>query len=316
MSVSQQAAYAYSLYKNVKKIRKYGKLVTEAVDEDTRAGALLTLGIDGMMAIASKALGTSLTKHPYFAFHKVHLEALVQALNASSNFDGAQAALGRAIGSADAAEALAQALQDYRVRRKALNVAYKFQIAGALLVLHDRGGDQMIRESGQTHAGMQATTDQNIYEWRALWSELYLESVQLMAMAQVELRATEAAMKNFDAKMKALSTGGNIGGLFAAQVKENREWQWYDRATKPGSGSEKAVLDPVGSAQKQVDAIQDLSDDLADECEWALSDDAYRPEVMQHHMGVSRTFLPDWEIGECPDPAWKQRADQPAAYGD
>jgi hypothetical protein len=118
-----------------------------------------------------------------------------------------------------------------------------------------------------------------------LWSELYLESVQLLAMAQVELRVTEAAMKNFDAKMKALSTGGSIGGLFAAQVKENREWQWYDRATKPGSGSEKAVLDPGGFAQKQVDAIQDLSDDLGDGCESAMSDDAYRPDIMQHHMG-------------------------------
>jgi hypothetical protein len=41
----------------------------------------------------------------------------------------------------------------------------------------------------------------------------------------------------------------------------------------------------VGFAQKQVDAILDLSDNLADECEWALSDNAYRPEVMQHHMG-------------------------------
>jgi hypothetical protein len=285
MSVSQQAAYAYSLFKNAKKIRKYGKLVTEAIDDDTRPGALLTLGIDGMLRIAGKALGTNLSKHPYFAFHKAHLQALVQALNASSNFDDAQADLSRAIGSADAAEALTQALADYRIRRKSLNVAYKFQIAGALLVLHDRGGDQMIRESGQTHAGMQTATDQNIYEWRALWSELYFDSVQLLAMAQVELRATQAAMKNFDQKMKALSKDGGIGGLFAAQVKENREWQWFDRASKPGSRSEKAVLDPVGFAQTQVDAIQNLSDELGDGCESALGDDAYRPDVMQHNMG-------------------------------
>ncbi len=285
MSVSQQAAYAYSLFKNVKKIRKYGKLVTDAIDDDTRSGAVLTLGIDGMLRIAGKVLGTNLSKHPYFAFHKAHLEALAQALNASRNLDDAQADLSRAIRSADAAEALTQALADYRIRRKSLNVAYNFQVAGALLVLRDRGGDQMIRESGQTHAGMQAATDRNIYEWRALWSELYFDSVQLLGMAQVELRATEAAMKNFDQKMKALSKDGAIGGLFAAQVKKNREWEWFDRASKPGSGSERAVVNPVGFAQKQVDAIQDLSDELGDSCESALSDDAYRPDVMQHHMG-------------------------------
>jgi hypothetical protein len=285
MSVSQQAAYAYSLFKNAKKIRGYGKTIKDIIDDDTRSGTLLTLGIEGMLNIAGKALGSNLSKHPYFAFHKAHLEALAQALNASTNFDDAQADLSRAIGSADAAEALTRALADYRIRRKSLNVAYRFQIAGALLVLRDRGGDQMIRESGQTHAGMQAATDRNIYEWRALWSELYFDSVQLLAMAQVELRATEDAMKNFDQKMKALSKDGAIGGLFAAQVKKNREWEWFDRASKPGSRKEGAVLDPVGFTRKQVDAIQDLSDELADGCESALSDDAYRPDVMQHHMG-------------------------------
>src|SRR5208283_5349031 len=136
MSVSQNAVHAYSLFQHAKQIRSYGKLIMQAVDEDTRASALMTLGIDGLMDIASKVMGTALTDHPYFAFHKAHLEALVQALNASSKFDSAQAALGSAIGSADAAGALRGALADYRVRRKSLNVAYRFQIAGALLVLH------------------------------------------------------------------------------------------------------------------------------------------------------------------------------------
>jgi hypothetical protein len=285
MSVSQQAANAYSLFKKAKKIRGYAKTIKDVIDDDTRPGTLLSLGIEGMLNLAGKALDTNLSKHPYFAFHKAHIEALAQALNASSSFDAAQAALSRAIGSADAAEALTQALAGYRARRKSLHVYYSFQIAGALLVLHDRGGDQMIRESGQTHAGMQVTTDLSIYEWRALWSELYYDCVQLLAMAHVELRATQAAMKNFDQKMSALKKDGGIGGLFAAQVNENRQWQWFDRATKPGSGSEGAVIDPVDFARKQVDKIDDLTAELGDGCESALSDDAYRPDVMQHHMG-------------------------------
>ena len=132
---------------------------------------------------------------------------------------------------------------------------------------------------------MQVATDVNIYEWRALWSELYYDCVQLLAMAHVELRATQAAMKNFDQKMAALKEMGASEDCFAAQVNENRQWQWFDRATKPGSGREAAVIDPVDFARKQVDKIDDMTVELGDSCESALSDDAYRPDVMQHHMG-------------------------------
>lgn len=285
MSVSQDAIYAYSLFKRAKKIRTYGKLIIESVDEDTRPGALVKLGIRGMLEIAGKALGTSLTSHPYFACHKAHLEALAQALNASSNLDSARGDLGSAIRSADATGALTGALADYRNRKNGLKVVYSFQIAGSLRTLHDRGGDPHLRETVETHGPLQATTDRNIYEWQALWSELYMESVQLVAMGQVQLRATEAAMQSFDEKMKAMKSGGGIGALAAAQMKKDREWQWYDRASKPGGGSEKAVVDPVGYARDQVNSIDELSDRLGECCDAALSDDAYNPDMIQHRMG-------------------------------
>ena len=284
MSVSQDAIYAWSLFKQAKKVRTYGKLVIESVDEDTRTGGLVKLGVRGMLEIAGKALGTSLTSHPYFACHKAHLEALAQALNASSNLDAAREALGSAIRSADAAGALTGALADYRTRKNGLKVVYSFQIAGALRTLQERGGDPHLKETVETHGPLQATTDRNIYEWQALWSELFLESVQLLAMAQVQLRATEAAMQSFDEKMKALKSGGGIGALGAAQMKKDREFQWLDRARAPGSGSEKAVLYPVGYAQDQVGVIAELSDRLGEGCEVALSDDAYRPDAIQHRL--------------------------------
>jgi hypothetical protein len=285
MSVSQNAAYAWSLFKHVKKVRAYGKLVQQSVDEDTRPGALMSLGVEAMLEIAGKALGTSLTSHPYFACHRAHLEALAQALNASSNLDSARQALGSAIRSADAAGALTGALADYRTRNNGLKVVYSFQIAGSLRTLQDRGGDPHLKDTVETHGPLQATTDRNIYEWQALWSELFLESVQLLAMGQVQLRATEAAMKNFDQKMKALSTGGGMGAIGAAQMKKERDFQWLDRARTPGSGSEKAVLDPAGYARDQVSAIQDLSDILGENCEAAMSDDVYRPDILQHRLG-------------------------------
>ncbi len=288
MGVSQKAADAYSLFKKIKKIHSYGKLVKESIDDDTRSGALMKLGIKGMLEIAGKALGTSLTSHPYFTYHKVHLEALAQALNASSNLDKAREALDRAIRSADAAGALSRDLDSYEHRKNAQKFNYSFFIAGSLTLLRDRGTNPQaardMADAGQTPQSLQATTDQMIYEWRARWCELYLDSVQLLAMAQVELRATEAAMQKFDAKMKALSTGGGMGKIAAYRMDEDRQWKEYDRMTNPGTGSEQAVSDPSGYAQKQVDAIDQVADKLGDGCESAMSDDAYRPDLMLHHM--------------------------------
>jgi hypothetical protein len=288
MGVTQKASDAYTLFKKVKKIRTYGKLCKEAIDEDTRPGAMMKLGIRAMLDIAGKAIGTSLTSHPYFTYHKVHLEALAQALNASSNFDKAEDALNLAIRSADASASLRKVLDDYEHRKNGLKFTYTVFIAGSLFTLRDSPTDPQaarnMRDAGQTPASLQATTDQNIYEWRANWCDLYLDSVQLLGMAEVELRATQAAMQKFDEKMKALSKGGNMGKIAGYKVEEDRQWKEYDRATQSGGGSVQAVEDPAGYAQSQVDAIEKASSDYGEGCEAAMSDDAYKPEIIVHRM--------------------------------
>ncbi|MDP2604623.1 MAG: hypothetical protein Q8S00_18860 [Deltaproteobacteria bacterium] len=289
MSISKKAADAYSLFKKAKKIRTYGKLVKEAINEDTRPGALMKLGIRGMLEIAGKALGTSLTSHPYFTYHKIHLEALAQALNASSNHDNALGALNRAIRSADAAESLTKTVGDFQFRKNGLKLIYGPLIASSLALLRDYGTDPQaardMKDAGHTPGSLKSVTDQNIYEFRALWCELFLDSVQLLAMAQVELRATEAAMQKFEEKMKALSSGGNMGKIAAYKVEEERQWQQFDRMTKPGTGSENAVEDPVGFARNQVNAIEKVTDLLGDACETAMSDDTYDPNKIASRLG-------------------------------
>jgi len=288
MGITKKAADAYTLFKKVKKIRTYEKLVKESIDEDTRSGALMKLGIRAMLDIAGKAIGTSLTSHPYFTYHKVHLEALAQALNASSNFDKAEDALNRAIRSADASASLRKTMDEYGHRKNGLKFTYTVFISGSLLMLRDSATNPQaardIRDAGQTTESLQATINDNIYEWRALWCDLYLDSVQLLGMAEVEFRATQAAMQKFDEKMKALSTGGNMGKIAGYRVQEDREWQEYDRMTQPGSGSVQAVEDPVGYALSQVNEIEELSQALGEGCEAAMSDEAYKPDVILHRM--------------------------------
>lgn len=290
MGVSKKAAEAYGLFKKGKKIRTYGKLVKEAVDEDTRPGALMKIGIRGMLDIAGKVLGKSLTSHPYFTYHKVHLEALAQAMNASSNRDQALAALNQAVRSADATEGLAKVLSSYQSRKTGLKLTYAAFIAGSINLLQDYGrrspeAAQQLKDAGHTPESLKSTTEDSIDEWRAMWCELFVDSVELLAMGQVELRATEFAMRQFDDKMKAMAEGGNMGKIAAYSVEQERLWQQFDRMTEPGSGSARAVEDPAGFARDQVGRIEKASDGLGEGCEIVMSDDVYRATVLAARLG-------------------------------
>jgi len=288
MGIGKKAADAYKLFKTGKKIYGYGKLVKSSVDENTRPGALFKLGVKGMLDIAGKALGTSLTSHPYFTYHKAHLEALGQALNASANFQAAASALNRAIRSADASDALAATLGDYLARKNAQRLFYTMMIGGSLKLLADYSpeGEKQLQEVHQSRDSLRASTDQSIYEWRAMLCDAYNDSVALLAMAEVELQSTRAAMQKFDEKMKAMKSGGNIGKVMAYQTEENRQWQEYDRLTDPSAGDAKAVEDPTGFAQDRVDRIEAVCDLLAKVCDAAMSDDAYNPDKLMLRIGA------------------------------
>jgi hypothetical protein len=75
-----------------------------------------------------------------------------------------------------------------------------------------------------------------------------------------------------------------MGKIAGYRVQEDREWQEYDRMTQPGSGSVQAVEDPVGYALSQVNEIEELSQALGEGCEAAMSDEAYKPDVILHRM--------------------------------
>jgi hypothetical protein len=175
------------------------------------------------------------------------------------------------------------------MRKNELKLTYAAFISGSLTMLRDYrtdpGAARDMKDAGHTPESLTGVTDLTIYEWRAKWCELFVDSVELLAMAQVELRATEAAMQKFDEKMKVLTSAGNMGRIGAYRVEQDRQWQQFDRMTKPGSGREKAVEDPVGFARDQVNAIEKVTDLLGEACEIAMSGDAYRSDMILHRLG-------------------------------
>ena len=86
------------------KIYSYASKVKDLLDAKKRDGAWLKLGVKVSMDIAAKLLGTSLTTHPYYAYHKAQLDALADALNANRNAREAVEAYRRAISAANSSD--------------------------------------------------------------------------------------------------------------------------------------------------------------------------------------------------------------------
>ena len=82
---SGQIAKYLEVTAKAQKLYSYYRKITDVLDEHKRDGALLKLGVKISMDLAAKVLGTSLTTHPYYAYHKAQIDALADALNANRN---------------------------------------------------------------------------------------------------------------------------------------------------------------------------------------------------------------------------------------
>src|SRR5262245_60791321 len=89
--LAQRAREAYERFDKIKsKIEKakkkaegYLETVKKLLDEDTRSGEIVKQALKYADKLAEKYIGASISKHPYFVYHKPHLEALITVLNAS-----------------------------------------------------------------------------------------------------------------------------------------------------------------------------------------------------------------------------------------
>jgi len=294
MGVGQKAQYAYDKYKNVKKAKEYYSAIKKTLDEDTRAEGLFKLGIKGLMELSKIVVGDMITKHPYFTYHKAHLEALGQALTASDTFDHAMQALNGAIASADAAETLTRQITQLMQRKDSLKVAYGLTVSGGLQLLRDTSPQaaNQLRDAGQTRDSLRAVMDDAVFGWRAEMCSLYFDAADLLAMIEVEYRAATAAYGRYQDKVRKLQTSSNtIGRVAGSSAEYQRQLEWasreMDRASNRSTATPdpEAVLDPSKFAQRQRDKVDALVQKLATMCDAAMTDDAYNPVTMGARIG-------------------------------
>lgn len=297
MGISQKAKDAYAKYKKFKKAKGYYDSVKKLIDEDTRGTEIFKLGLKGLTKLGEKIVGKGFSKHPYFAFHKVHLEALAGVLTASDTHNNAMKALDQAISAADSTQALSGQIKDLTERKQSLKMAYAIGIAGTQQFLRDASQDEGQAEddlagSGETIDSIKAKGEVALEEWRANVCLLYSDSVDLLAMVDIEYRAASAAYARFTEKAKKLQDSSKsidrIAGL-GAEKKRQEEWAWreLERLNNPSktTPSPQAVADPSVFAKGQRDKVEAVVDILGRICDAAMSSDPRFPNKIAASMG-------------------------------
>lgn len=251
-------------YQSAKKASEYLKLVIHSFDEDERSASLFKLGIKATMDAASKLLGTSLTSHPYFRYHKIHLDALAGALKVSDTKANADAALESAIKASDSAQQLAGQVGSYESRRSLLAQRFAMINLFVLAVARDLRNNvpqafEQVRSANNTPEGVQREAEQQIYEYRCCWAALTDGVLELLLMVKADLVATTQAMDQYNTKVKKLETGkgmvGNLGRIASASMAQQRMLQ----ALEAGPRRERTIMDPVAPARQAFDRLSKLA---------------------------------------------------------
>ena len=261
------------------KAYSYGRKIQEAIDEKSRDGALLKLGFKLSIDIAGKLLGTSLTTHPYYAYHKAQIEALADALNAHRNSRAAVDAYRRAV---TAASSAAVAEEFKRLETKKVDTVVKrVQFGDRIAVVSDiaRGAmsDDFARKKiakyGQAQL-LDAVAD--LEAWRANWSGLCFDALQLQIMAGNELNVAIAAMKKVQDLVATMMRGSNTNRVAGHAAINNIEWEKYDQIIGQKKPSQ-LLMDPVEFAKGNVAKAAAWAETFAEMCDFVRSDQVVFP---------------------------------------
>lgn len=269
------------------------KTVKNLLDEDTRSGEIFKLGLKGMLKLGEKLVGRSLSKHPFFKYHKQHLEALVSALNASDTHNNALRELDRALQSADAAAALANSLDTYTQRKQAEKFFYATQLDGRLRLNRERLANpnspqviEQLNETGLPGISIAIVSGLDLLAWRGRICDLYFGVLELFVMVDIEYRAAAAAMASFNGKMQKLqSSKKNIDYVAGKALEKKQQEEAIYQYSQRGGNAAEAVMDPTLYVKRQRDKVEEAIKVFATLCDAAMSNDAFDPDAMNRRIG-------------------------------
>ena len=271
----------------------YATKINEALDDQKREGGLLKLGVKVSVDLAGKLLGTSLTTHPYYAYHKAMIDALADALNANRNSRAAVDAFNRAVSAANSAAVAAEfkRLEARKVELVSNHFAFKDRIGVAADIARGLMSDELaktkIAQMGGT-ALSEAVADLEV--WRANWCGLSFDALQLEIMAGSELNVAMEAMKRAKDLVAGLMGGSNTNRVAGHAATNNMEWEKYDQIV----GQKKpdlSLMDPVRFAQGNVDKATAWAGQFSEMCDFVRSEDVLFSSYFNRQLGKLNAAL-------------------------
>jgi len=280
----------------VHKAYDYTKKVHDLIDHNSRQGAIVKLGVRASLDIAARVIGTSLTSHPYYAYHKAMIDTLADALNVNAKSKHAIQAYERALGAADS-KRLAQGFRQMDDRKIQLTTGYRQFIEDVRVakdiargVMGDSVAKRKISEIGSDRLKLAVN---QLEVWRAGWSGLCFQSMQVQVMAGVELVAVATAMRELARLSTELSQGNNLHRVGGYSVTAEIEYQKYQQVVRQGH-PDRLVQNPVRFAQANYDKAKHWAEAFSKMCDWARSDQVYYPTAFAANVdGLGRTMYGD-----------------------
>ena len=257
------------------KVYSYVSKITDLVDETKRDGTILKRGIKVSTDIAKKLLGKSITTHPYFTYHKAHIEALADALNASRNSKAAVAAYRKAV-SAASSMAVVKEFKELELRKVDLIVkhsVFSSKIGVAFDIARGSMSTTFARKKIAEHGDInlrQAVAD--LDAWRANWAGLCFDFMQLQIMAGNELNTATQAMNKVKELMAKMISGNNISRVGGYAAINAIEWEKYDQIINQKKPDQMAI-DPVQYAQRTLDKAVAWGQGFTEFCDFVRSDE-------------------------------------------
>lgn len=272
------------------KAKGYIDTVNARIDADTRTAKLVDLGLSAALSIGSKALGASLSEHPYLAIHKTHLQALGTALTASSTSSNALALLQKAARAAgDTADGARRADELVGKMRD-----LRFEFGREFIFGRSMRQSFADANTGAASSSVLTKYANDFFEgtallfalqsWRTRVCRVYLDGLSLQAMVRVEWKVASRGGQIVQEKIRNMrSSDSPISRVFGGATESVRQWEIYDRERalidrKPNAAPPLAMADPALYAQRNWETVVLATRKLAAVCAIAMS--TLTPEVM------------------------------------
>jgi len=245
-------------------------------DETTRIGEAITITADVTMKIVTKVGGSALADHPYYSFHKTHIEVLAAVGNATGSVSIAVNAHAAGLKAAASTGNLRKQTAKFAWGIQALQEHWDTQLHGTLIHADFWAGDETMDERAAslkreavTEEQIKAEAKAMLNEWRFRFAGLVDNSLKLYVMMRTEYAAVLQASQRYKRALATIqgSQSGitaNVGVVAEYALRNRLLEEQFAHIKATGSDYDKVIReDALGYAKANLTHVQKIAVSIA-----------------------------------------------------